>query len=292
MSDLLSGLGSLGLGSLQGMELFEEEKHEAETEKVAEAVVVDETEFLIDKTYECPICGRKFKSIMPKSGKSKLISTDMDLRPVHEHVDLTKYDVIVCQNCGYAVLSRYHVGLTERQKKNILEKISHSYKSNMKKFSTYTYEDALARYQLALVNAIVKQAKNSEKAYICLKAGWLMRGYAEWLLTDEGKATENAKEKREHALKMEDDYLKNAFEGFQVAMANELFPIAGMDESTMNYLLAVLAYRFDKLEIAGPLVSKILVSASANSRTKDKARDLKDLIVARLKEKKAQDSGK
>ena len=58
----------------------------------------------------------------------------------------------------------------------------------MKKYSTYTYEDALARYQLALVNAIVKQAKNSEKAYICLKAGWLMRGYAEWLLTDEGKA--------------------------------------------------------------------------------------------------------
>ena len=26
MSDLLSGLGSLGLGSLQGMELFEEDK--------------------------------------------------------------------------------------------------------------------------------------------------------------------------------------------------------------------------------------------------------------------------
>ena len=224
---------------------------------------------------------------MPKTGKSKLVSTDMDLRPVHEHVDLTKYDVVVCQNCGYAVLSRYHAGLTERQKKNILEKISHNYKSNMKKYSTYTYEDALARYQLALVNSIVKQAKNSEKAYICLKAGWLMRGYAEWLLTKEGQETENAKEKREQALKMEDDYLKNAFEGFQAAMAGELFPIAGMDESTMNYLLAVLAYRFDKLEVAGPLVSKILTSPSVGARTKDKARDLKDLIVAKLKEKKS-----
>ncbi len=287
MSDLLSGLGSLGLGSLQGMELFEEDKHEVATaENAAEEVVIDETEFLIDKTYECPICGRKFKSLMPKTGKSKLLSTDMDLRPVHEHVDLTKYDVIVCQNCGYAVLSRYHVGLTERQKKSILEKISHSYKSNMKKYSTYTYEDALARYQLALVNSIVKQAKHSEKAYICLKAGWLMRGYAEWLLTKEGQKTEDAAKKREQALKMEDDYLKNAFEGFQSAMANELFPIAGMDESTMNYLLAVLAYRFDKLEIAGPLVSKILVSPSVGARTKDKARDLKDLIVAKLKENK------
>ncbi len=287
MSDLLSGLGSLGLGSLQGMDLFAEDKQEEVVENVAEEIVVDETEFLIERTFECPICGRKFKALMPKTGKSKLVSTDMDLRPVHEHVDLTKYDVIVCQNCGYAVLSRYHAGLTERQKRAILEKISHSYKSNMKKYTTYSYEDSLARYQLALVNAIVKQAKNSEKAYICLKAGWLMRGYSEWLLTKDGQETENAKEKREQALKMEDEYLKNAFEGFQSAMANELFPIAGMDESTMNYLLAVLAYRFDKLEIAGPLVSKILTSPSVSSRTKDKARDLKDLIVAKLKERKS-----
>ncbi len=285
MSDLLSGLGSLGLGSLQGMELFEESKQEETVAKVEE-VVIDETEFIIEKTYECPVCGRKFKALMPKTGKSKLMSTDMDLRPVHEHVDLTKYDVIVCQNCGYAALNRYHAGLTDRQKKNILEKISHSYKSNMKKYSTYTYEDSLARYQLALVNAIVKPAKNSEKAYICLKAGWLMRGYAEWLLTKEGQETEDAAKKREQALKLEDDYLKNAYEGFQSAMANELFPIAGMDESTMNYLLAVLAYRFDKLEVAGPLVSKILTSPSVSSRTKDKARDLKDLIVAKLKERK------
>jgi len=287
MSDLLSGLGSLGLGSLQGMELFEDNKKENMVDESVAEVVVDETEFLIEKTFECPVCGRKFKSIMPKTGKSKLLSTDMDLRPVHENVDLTKYDVIVCQNCGYAALSRYHVGLTERQKKNILEKISQSYKSNTKRYETYDYEDALARYQLALVNAIVKQAKNSEKAYICLKAGWLMRGYGEWLQTKEGMATENANQKREQVLKMENDYLKNAFEGFQAAMINELFPIAGMDESTINYLLAVLAYRFDKLEVAGPLVSKILVSSSANSRTKDKARDLKDLIVAKLRERKA-----
>ena len=286
MSDLLSGLGSLGLGSLQGMELFEDNKKENVAEDGTGEVVIEETDFLIEKTFECPICGRKFKSIMPKAGKTKLLSTDMDLRPVHENVDLTKYDVIVCQNCGYAALTRYHVGLTERQKKNILEKISQSYKSNTTKFETYSYEDALARYQLALVNAIVKQAKNSEKAYICLKAGWLMRGYAEWLETEEGMATENAKEKREQVLKMENEYLKNAFDGFQAAMVNELFPIAGMDESTMNYLLAVLAYRFDKLEIAGPLVSKILISNSTNSRTKDKARDLKDLIVAKLRERK------
>lgn len=286
MSDLLSGLGSLGLGDLKGMELFEESKEEEKVAAVAEETVVDETEFLIERSYECPVCGRKFKVLMPKTGRAKLASTDMDLRPVHEHVDLTKYDVIVCQNCGYAVLSRYHVGLTDKQKKTILEKISHNYKSDTTKKTVYSYEDALARYQLALVNAIVRQAKHSEKAYICLKAGWLMRGYAEWLLTKEGQQTENAAQKREQALKMEDDYLKNAFEGFQSAMAHEMFPIAGMDESTINYLLAALAYRFDRLDIAGTLVSKILTSPTAGARTKDRTRDLKDLVVAKLKESK------
>lgn len=286
MSDLLSGLGSLGLGNLQGMELFEEPKTEETAETVVEEEVVDETEFLIERTYECPVCGRKFKALMPKTGKSKLVGTDMDLRPVHEHVDLTKYDVVVCQNCGYAVLSRYYAGITERQKKTILEKISHNYKSDMTKRTVYTYEEALSRYQLALVNAIVRQAKHSEKAYICLKAGWLMRGYAEWLETKEGQKTEDAAKKREQALKLEEDYLKNAFEGFQSAMANELFPIAGMDESTINYLLAVLAYRFDRLDIAGTLVSKILTSPAAGARTKDRTRELKDLVVAKLKESK------
>lgn len=286
MSDLLSGLEALGLGNLQGMDLYEEDKENTKDEAFKEEIVVDETEFLIEKTYECPVCGRKFKALMPKTGKSKLLSTDLDLRPVYEHVDLAKYDVVVCQNCGYAVLGRYYVGLTERQKKTILEKISHSYKSDMKRRNTYTYEEALARYQLALVNAIVKQAKPSEKAYICLKAGWLMRGYAEWLQTPEGQKEENADKKRQQAIKMEEDYLKNALEGFQTAMSNEMFPIAGMDESTFEYLLAALAYRFDRLEVAGSLVSKILISTTASTRTKDKTRDLKDLIVAKMKEKK------
>ncbi len=284
MSDLLSGLGSLGLGDLQDIDIFAEPKEEVK--ETVEEVVIDETEFIIERTFECPVCGRKFKALMPKTGKSKLESTDIDLRPVHEHVDLTKYDVVVCQNCGYAVLSRYHGNMMERQRKNILEKISANYKSDMTKRSVYSYEDALARYQLALANAIVKNAKNSEKAYICLKAGWLMRGYAQWLTTPAGKEEKDSDKKREQALKMEEDYLKNAFDGFQAAMTNEMFPIAGMDESTMNYLLAALAYRFGRLDIAGTLVSKILTSPAA-ARIKDRTRDLKDLIVVKLKEKKS-----
>lgn len=283
MSDLLSGLGSLGLGSLQEMNLYEEPEEE---KKEVKEIVIDETDFLLERTFECPVCDSKFKAIMPRTNKSKLVGTDLDLRPVHENVDLTKYDVVVCQDCGYAVLSRYYGNCTDKQRRSIKEKISANYKGDKTQKTVYSYEDALSRYQLALVNAIVRQAKNSEKAYICLKAGWLLRGYAEWLLTEEGKKEENAESKREQALKMESDYLKNAFDGFQAAMASENFPIAGMDETTMNYLIAALAYRCDRMDVAGTMVSRILVNPSTSNRIKDRARELKDLVIEKLKENK------
>lgn len=285
MSDLLSGLGSLGLGSLEKMNLFDEPE-EKEEKKEEKEVVIDETDYVLERTFECPICDSKFKSLMARTGKSKLVGTDLDLRPIHEYVDLTKYDVVVCQDCGYAALSRYYGHCTDKQRKSIMEKISANYKGDKTHKTVYTYEEALSRYQLALVNAIVRQAKNSEKAYICLKAGWLVRGYAEWLLSEEGKKEENAEQKREQALKMEEDYLKNAFEGFQAAMASESFPIAGMDETTMNYLIAALAYRCDRMDIAGTMVSRILVNPATSNRIKDRARELKDLIIIKLKESK------
>ena len=59
--------------------------------------------------------------------------------------------------------------------------------------------------------------------------------------------------------------------------------MCGMDEITIDYLLAVLAARFKKYDIASRLISSILTSPMANARTKEKARDLKDQIVADIK---------
>ena len=59
--------------------------------------------------------------------------------------------------------------------------------------------------------------------------------------------------------------------------------MCGMDEITVDYLLAVLSFRFKKYDLASRLVAGILTSPSANARMKDKTRDLKDLILAELK---------
>lgn len=107
MAGLLSGLEKLGLKDLENMDVFEEEKkkeaiEQANKQKVPE---VHEADFLFDKTYACPVCDSKIKVRTMKAGKAKLLHTDLDLRPVYEHVEPLKYDAIICPECGYAALS-------------------------------------------------------------------------------------------------------------------------------------------------------------------------------------------
>ena len=103
-----------------------------------------------------------------------------------------------------------------------------------------------------------------------------MRGYAE-------QQVEQGKKELLKELKVaEEEYLLNAFNGFVEARKTESFPMCGMDESTIDYLLAVLALHLKKYDVAGKLITGILAS-SANSRTKEKARELKEQLIVELK---------
>ena len=278
----MAGLSDgLGLKNLEGMELFEEKKKEEAPEK-AKAPVIQETDYLFDKSYECPVCYEKIKARTVKAGKARLIKSDMDLRPVYEHIEPLKYDVILCPHCGYTALSRYFGGLTASQIKDIKENISKSFRVTEEPKDAFSYDYAIYLYKMSLANALVKHAKASEKAYICLKAGWLCRSYAENL----DKGTADYEKKFKELKQQEKEFHKNALEGFLTAREKENYPMCGMDEATVEYLVAVLAMEFDQLDVSARIISNLIVSPSANSRMKDKARDIKELLVAKMKEKK------
>ncbi len=277
MAGLLSGLAGLGLDKLENMNIYEEP--EKEEKKQVQEVKVLEKDLIYDKTIECPVCGRSFSVKIMKTGKAKLLGTDQDLRPKYEGIDAVKYDVLLCTRCGYASLSRFFSGVTSGQAKLIKENISKNVNLHSYTEETYSYDHALERYKLALANAVVKRAKASEKAYICLKSAWLLRGYNE-SLEALGQTDKTDQIKAE-----EEEYLLNAYNGFVEARQSESFPICGMDESTIDYLLAVLALHLKKYEVASKLISTILTS-STNARTKDKARDLKEQLLAELKKNK------
>lgn len=276
---ILSGLGDFGLGGLEGMDIFEEEEKENKKKAAAaEPPKVEEKDLIYEKSFTCPVCGEEFSSKIMKTGKAKLLGTDPDLRAKYEGIDSVKYDALLCPSCGYTALARYFNSIGSAQAKLIKEKISTSVRVTKYDDEVYSYEQAYERYRLALICAVVKKAKASEKAFICLKSGWLMRGWRESLQESGGDA-----KKIEELLKQEEEYLQNAYKGFVEARQSESFPMCGMDEMTIDYLVAVLAMKLGKYDVASRLVSSILASSMANARMKDKARDLKEQIIAEMK---------
>ena len=77
----------------------------------------------------------------------------------------------------------------------------------------------------------------------------------------------------------EKSYIEKAHTGFETAVANEMFPICGMDEMTFNYLLAELSRRVGKIDECKKLLGMILVSKSASTVVKDRARRLKEILT-------------
>lgn len=278
---ILSGLEGFGLGNLENTDIFSKESRE---EKKPESSIVvpaefTESDFVFAKSYTCPVCDFEFKSKTVKIGKAKLIGTDVDLRPKYEIVDSLKYDVILCPKCGYAALSRYFPYITSPQAKMIKANISKNFHNVPARGDVYSYDEAIERYKLALANTIVKRGKSSEKAYICLKLAWVIRGKSE-------SFDEKARDYDYQIQKCkseEDELLKNALDGFLAARQSESFPMCGMDESTVDYLIAVMSMRFNQLDVAAKLISGILLSGTANKRMKDKARDLKEILVTQIK---------
>ncbi len=279
---LLSGLNGLGLGGLDSKNLYADKKDDAEAKKESEQApakpaepTVKESDYLFEKNYDCPICNKSFKALTMKANRAKLKGVARDLKPEYENIEPLKYDVVMCPKCGCAAISRYWSTITETQRKLIKSEISTNFVAKEYTGETYTFDEALERYQVALANAMVKNAKASEKAYICLRAGWTLRAKYESM----DPSQPNYAEESERTKTMEKDFLESALEGFVAARSSETPPIASMDEMTLDYLIAALSVDFGQLDQAAKLVSSLLTNRNISTRMKDKTLELKEAII-------------
>ncbi len=283
---LFDSLEKLGIKNVSGGDLYKKEEKEApvkQQEAVAVKEIPDEKEFLLKKTYECPVCGTSYKDITLKTGKARLTETMKNLRPKFEWIEPLKYETLVCPRCGYAVMSRYLTSLAPSQKKALKEQIAMNFVGRYKEKEVYTYDEAIERITLALAAAVVKRGKASEKAYICLKGGWLCEAYLD-VLNEDPMSDEAQKESIKEKAK---EFLDNAYEGFVNAMQEESFPIAGMDEVTLDYLIAEMAFQRKEFDVSAKRVAAILQSRTAPARIKDKALELKNELQAAIRAGKA-----
>lgn len=281
---IFEGLEKFGL-NMDGMgDLFGEEPENAKPAREEKAPVADEVkeeDFLLDKSVTCVVCDNTFITKALKSSKLRRMEPDQDLRPRYQHIDTLKYDVISCPYCGYTAMSRYFAHLSSLQLRLIRDGVCSKFHATTKEVpATYDYDVAIERYKLSLYNTVVKKGQTSEKAYTCLKMAWLCRGQIEELLQ---KGAVESSETIKKWRTQENYYYNQAYEGMIKAVASESFPICGMDQNTMDLLLAEMSYRLDKYDMASKLVSRLLLSQTANRNVKDKALELKQAIIAELK---------
>lgn len=281
--NLLSGLEKFGLKADDTMNIFEEEKKVVVSESGEKKdAVVDESSFLLDKAIRCTVCDKVFKTKMVNS-RVKRLEPDLDLRPRYEHIDTLKYNTKSCPYCGYTAVNRYFEHLSSMQIKQVKEQVCANFKgSDDVEPKLLSYDEAIERYKLALFCSIAKKAKTSEKAYTCLNLAWLFRGKYESLDPNDPALEQERKECKEQ----EEAFYAQAFEGLNKAVSTENYPICGMDECTLDYLLATMAYHFKKYDVASKCIARILQSVAASKKMKDRAYDLKEKIVNEIKKNK------
>lgn len=217
----------------------------------------DESAFLYEKTILCPVCESKSKNLAVKKGSYRIINKESDLMIQYSGINPTYYEIKFCSECGYTALPSYFDNVKEKEKMLIKEKITKKWvKPHYPNF--YDIDFAIKQLQLALLNSLAKQGQASEKGLICLKLSWLYR-----IKSDESN------EKR---------FQLQASNCFEEAYMRETFPVAGLDEWTLLYLVGELYRRLGNFDKALSYFSQVLVSNQATSKLKDMVREQKNLI--------------
>lgn len=274
---IFSGLEKLGLKNLEDTDVYEKKEDVAAELNVPKEK--KEEDYLIDRKYTCPICDFDFTTRSVKASAVRANGRDTDLRPLYDGFDALKYDAISCDKCGYSAITRYFKTVTSKQAKLIKEQVGANFSGLDNRLDVFTYDDAIMRHKLALICSIVKKAKNSERAYTCLKYAWVLRGKRLSLDISDSKNHDMIKELYVDEM----ECLKNAYEGFEVAMVNENYPIAGMDEITLKYFMADTARKLKKFDVAMKLTGEIITNKGTPNRIKDEALKEKDLIKEDMK---------
>jgi uncharacterized protein (DUF2225 family) len=226
---------------------------------------IDINTYIYPKEFACPVCRAKFTAAVVRASRLRLLHM-AELRPVYKDFEPICYDVLMCVNCGYAALRDKFDVLSDKQQEILLEKIRLNYSNFMP--ATFPLEidlkKAIEVFKYALLTACVKKASLGEKAILLLKISWLYK-----ILEDD----QNALFFTEYA----NDYLTQAY-------SSERFPIFGMSEGAVSYLLASFAVDMGQYPTALKFLSEIIVNKNFSTRLRDLARDLKDKVVELRKE--------
>lgn len=218
----------------------------------------NEVKYLFDSEVDCPVCRSRVTVKRIRRSALRLLSRDTDSMPIYQDINPLFYDIWICNHCGYAATqSSFSQPLTKVEAELIHLNVSSKWRP--KEYPPlYDANIAIERFKLALVSATVRKARPIDIAMLCLKLGWVYRTL----------------EDTENELK----FLNQALIGLKSAYDVGPFPVAGMDESTLAFLIGDLSRRVGNYQEALQYLGRVITDRTAKSAVKEKARDLKQLI--------------
>lgn len=221
-------------------------------------MIDDVRNYLFDKTVTCPVCNSTFKTACVKSKTPRIDSKDSDFFIRYtKKINPYFYDVWLCNSCGYAAMKSDFENLRTFRKELVMSNVTPKW--TPREYPRILDEkNAIERYKLALLNAMLTSSPDSTKAMISLKIAWMFR-----LLEDSNS---------EYA------FLGQALEGFKDAYQSEPFPIYGMQRDSFMYLVGELNRRLGHDQDALLWFSKTIVNTNASYKVKEMARIGKNLI--------------
>ncbi len=249
--------------------------------------VEEEKKIIFTKNTVCACCGEKFDDIRVMSSKLRRADADQDLRPRFKFIDTLKYGVTACPHCGYTALKKNFSHIEKKDQYKIKEKVSAKFVAREPyKGETMDYSTAIVMHQLALINLAAMDAKLSDQAHMCLQIAWLLRGQIEEAEENPGKYPEAAVQQMKEK---EERFYKQAYDGLSQAALVEEYPIGGMNQTTLDYLLAAMGFHFKEYTNAARHCTAVLVEKGISATLKDKALSLKTEILEAKKEEEGED---
>lgn len=191
--------------------------------------------FTVEK--KCPVCGETTRVVKVKS---KLLAerTDEDFCVHYKDFNPYFYKIWFCEHCGFAADEKTFLGSIPLTHKRKIQEFLNSRKLGLKFVEERQVPDAVASFKLAIFYAELTGQSLAKRAGLYLELGWIYR----------------ASEEKER----EDEMLGRAISLYDRSLMTERYPINGLSDNTVIYLIGAIYYRLHDFEKSTQYLSRII----------------------------------
>lgn len=191
--------------------------------------------FTVEK--KCPVCGETTRVVKVKS---KLLAerTDEDFCVHYKDFNPYFYKIWFCEHCGFAADEKIFLGSIPLTHKRKIQEFLNSRKLGLKFVEERQVPDAVASFKLAIFYAELTGQSLAKRAGLYLELGWIYR----------------ASEEKER----EGEMLERAISLYDRSLMTERYPINGLSDNTVIYLIGAIYYRLHDFEKSTQYLSRII----------------------------------